>query len=100
MQQGGFQKRGGPTASEQSLSGSALLAAWERGAAETPSARALTLLRVGCPALAEEEAAALPLTLRDHALVSLHARSFGPTFSAFVTCGSCGERLEFTLPAQ
>jgi hypothetical protein len=98
MQQGGFQKR--PAASEQSLSGSALLAAWERGAAEPPPARALTLLRVGCPALAEEEAATLPLTLRDYALVALHTRSFGPTFSAFATCEACGERLEFMLPAQ
>jgi hypothetical protein len=100
MQQGGSQKRVGPTASERSLCGSALLVAWERGGAETPPARALTLLRVGCPALAEEEAAALMLTLRDHALVALHARSFGPTFSAFATCESCGERLEFMLPAQ
>ncbi|HKM74522.1 MAG TPA: hypothetical protein VJX94_31430 [Stellaceae bacterium] len=78
----------------------ALLAAWEHGTAEPPSTRALTLLRAGCPALGEEDAAALPLTLRDHALVALHARNFGPIFSAVATCESCGERLEFMLPAQ
>lgn len=100
MQQGGFHERADPAASEQPLSGAALLAAWERGSAEPPPARALTLLRAGCPALAEEDAAALPLTLRDHALVALHARSFGPTFSAIATCEPCGERLELMLPAQ
>ena len=101
MQQAGFQKKvGGPAASEQPLSGAALLAAWEHGTAEPPPARALTLLRAGCPALGEEDAAALPLTLRDLALVTLHARRFGPTISAVATCESCGERLEFMLPAQ
>ena len=82
------------------MSGAALLAAWERGATEPPPARALIMLRTGCPALAEETAAALPLTQRDHALVALHARSFGPTLSAIAACGVCGERLEFVLPAQ
>jgi hypothetical protein len=96
----GFQTPDEPVAIDQPLSGAALLAAWEGGATELPPARALTMLRTGCPALAEEDAAALPLTLRDHALVTLHARSFGPTLSGFATCRVCRERLEFTLPAQ
>jgi hypothetical protein len=100
MPQGDFQKVGNPAASEQPLSGAALLAAWERGAVEPPLARALTLLRAGCPALGEDDAAALPLVLRDRALVALHARSFGPTFSAVARCDSCSERLEFMLPSQ
>jgi hypothetical protein len=84
----------------QKLSGAALLAAWERGAGEPPPARALTMLRLGCPALTEEDAATLPLTVRDHALVAVHAQSFGPTFSAVAVCGNCGERLEFVLSGE
>ena len=82
------------------LSGAVLLAAWETGMGEPPPARALALLRVGCPTLGADDAATLPVTLRDHALVSLHAGSFGSTFSAVASCGSCGERLEFVMPAQ
>jgi hypothetical protein len=82
------------------LSGEALLAAWERGAAEPPPSRALAMLRACCPTLDEADAAALPVTLRDRALVALHAQRFGPGFSAVASCAQCGERLEFTLPAQ
>jgi hypothetical protein len=85
---------------EQPLFGATLLTAWEAATSEVPLARPLTLLRAGCPALGTLDAAALPLTLRDHALVALHVRSFGPTFSATVNCGPCDERLEFVLPAE
>lgn len=89
-----------PPEIQQPLAGAALLAVWERCGAQNPPARALTLLRAGCPALGEAEAAALPLTVRDQALVALHACSFGTTLSAFTVCPSCGERLEFALPAR
>jgi hypothetical protein len=91
--------RGNPEI-EQPLAGETLLAAWERGGAQSATARAVTLLLAGCPALDEAEAAGLPVTVRDHALLVLHARSFGPTMSAFTVCQSCGERLEFTLPTR
>ena len=84
----------------RALAGAALLAAWERGAAEAPPGRALTLLRAGCPGLAEAEAAALPLPVRDIALLAQHAQSFGSTLAAFAACETCGERLEFALPAE
>jgi hypothetical protein len=82
------------------LSGEALLAAWENGADESLPARALAALRAGCPALTLDHAATLTLAQRDHALVALHAHSFGPTFSGTAICGACRERLEFVLPAQ
>jgi hypothetical protein len=100
MQQGSFDKGDDPAASEPRLSGAALLTAWERAATKPPLERALTLLRIGFPALADEDAAGLPLALRDHLLVALQVRSFGPTFSGTATCESCGERLEFMLPTQ
>jgi hypothetical protein len=85
---------------DQPLAGAVLLAAWERCGDESPPARALALLRAGCPALGEEEAAGLPLSVRDQALIALHARSFGPSLSAFAACPSCGEQLEFTLAVR
>ncbi|HYM74181.1 MAG TPA: hypothetical protein VET89_14460 [Stellaceae bacterium] len=100
MEEEDFHERRSPAASESRLTGGMLLEAWERGAGEPPLARARTLLRAACPGRDAEDAAALPLTQRDHALVALHARSFGPAFSAVATCESCGERLEFILPAQ
>jgi hypothetical protein len=81
----------------QPLAGAVLLAAWERCSGESPPTRALTLLRAGCPALGEADAANLPLTVRDRALIALHGRSFGPELSAFAVCPSCGEQLEFAL---
>lgn len=89
-----------PLAVLQPLAGAALLRVWEHGLGQTPPLRALTLLCAGCPALPPEEAAALPVTLRDQALVRLHALNFGPTLSATAACGSCAERLEFVLSAQ
>jgi hypothetical protein len=83
----------------RTLSGEALLATWERGSAETPPSRALAMLLAGCPALADAEAATLPLAMRDAALLALHANGFGPKLSAFVACDACGERLEFVLQA-
>ena len=100
MQQGLSQIRGDPLAIGQMLSGPALLGAWENGTGKSPPARALILLCAGCPALTPEDAATLPLTVRDQALVRLHTHSFGPTLSAIATCGSCHERLEFVLSAQ
>jgi hypothetical protein len=88
-----------PIGTMQALSGEALLAAWERGSTEAPPVRALTVLRAGCPALAETDAATLPLATRDIALLALHAQSFGPALAAFAACDACGERLEFTLQA-
>jgi hypothetical protein len=82
------------------LSGPALIAAWENGVGESPAARALTLLRAGCPALDREDAVSLPVTLRDHALVTLRARSFGPRLAGTARCESCGERMEFSLQSQ
>ncbi len=89
-----------PAAVQQPLSGAALLAAWESGAGEPPPARALILLQAGFAALTGQEAAALRLAQRDQALVALHTGNFGSSLSATVVCESCGDRLEFALPAM
>ncbi len=99
MHPGVSPKGADPIGSMQALSGERLLAAWERGSAETPPSRALTMLRAGCPALVETDAAMLPLAARDASLLALHARSFGPTLAAYAACDACGERLEFGLQA-
>lgn len=100
MQPGAFPNGVGPVGPPCPLSGAVLLAAWERGGAEPPLARALAMLHAGYPAIGETDAAALPLSTRDLALLALHERSFGPTLAAFATCDACGERFEFTLPAR
>jgi hypothetical protein len=79
------------------LAGEELLAAWERGGAQPPPVRALTLLIVGFPGLDEAGAAALSVPKRDLALLRLRSNSFGPKLAGFCVCSCCGERLEFTL---
>ncbi|MGI8568880.1 MAG: hypothetical protein ACR2KT_07315 [Methylocella sp.] len=60
--------------------------------------RAMPLLVVAFPTLAEAEAESMSLPAHDLALLRLHEQSFGITLSAFTTCPCCGERLEFGLP--
>ena len=90
---------GDPIEVGQPLSGAALLAAWENGAGEPLPARGLAVLRAGCPGLGHDHAAELSVAQRDHALLMLHVRSFGPNLTGTAECEACGERLEFVLPA-
>src|SRR5690349_2018167 len=82
------------------LAGEALLEAWERGSAEPQPARAVTLLRAGCPELSEADAFSMPIAGRDRVLADLRRRSFGRTLVGFAECPACRERLEFTLPTD
>jgi len=97
MHPGAFSNAPDPLGAGRALSGEVLLTAWERGSAEAPSLRALSVLRTCYATLDETDAATLPLAIRDFALLALHARSFGPVLAAFAACEACGERLEFTL---
>lgn len=82
------------------LAGEALLETWECGSVQSQPGRAITLLMAGYPHLSPADAAAVTLPARDLALLDLRRRSFGATLALFAECASCGERLEFTLPAD
>jgi len=69
-----------------------LLDAWERGQAQLPAERAVTLLTLA--GMATEEAASVPLGRRDTQLLALRERLFGPQVVAVVDCGSCGDSIE------
>jgi hypothetical protein len=73
-----------------------LLDAWERGLAESPPARALTLLSASTGA-ERERLARLSLGERDRLLLSLREHLFGPRLEAVAECPSCGERLEMSF---
>ena len=75
------------------LSPAELLAVWERGSAQTPADRALTLLLAGGAA---EEPAALSWTVgeRDAALLALREETFGRRLVGVTACPGCGEKVE------
>ena len=80
----------------RALSATELLDAWERGLAEDPTERALTLLAAstGAP---RAELARLTVGARDRRLLALRAETFGPRLAAIADCPRCGERLEMTF---
>jgi len=73
-----------------------LLDAWERGLAESPPARALTLLSASTGA-ERDRLARLSLGERDRLLLSLREHLFGPHLDALAECPSCGESLEMSF---
>jgi hypothetical protein len=82
----------------RSLSASELVAVWERGLAEHPLARALTLLEA-CSGEERHALAALPIGRRDARLLAIYEHLFGPSIDAFAECPACAERLEYSLSA-
>lgn len=79
------------------LSASELLAVWERGLAQPPVQRALTLLSVACPDSPLDVLAQLSIGQRDALLLTLREWAFGPELACLVTCPGCGEQLELTF---
>lgn len=77
-----------------------LIGAWERGAAQHPVDRALTLLAVAFPDLTFAELAAMSVGRRDAALLALREALFGPRLDCFSLCPQCDTRLEFKLYAR
>jgi hypothetical protein len=73
---------------------------WEAGCRQHPLDRALTMLAHACPKIDRERLADLTIGQRDALLFDLREQTFGGTLDAFVECPQCGERLEFSLPAQ
>ena len=79
------------------LSASQLLGVWERGVAQPPVQRALTLLAVACPDTAPGALAELSIGQRDARLLTLREWTFGPQLASLATCPGCGERLELAF---
>ena len=77
------------------LSATELLKVWERGLAQSPAQRALTLLNAGCTETALERITQFNIAVRDTQLLVLREQIFGSQLSSIATCPACGQRLEF-----
>lgn len=74
-----------------------LLRVWERGLAQSPAQRALTLLNACCSEMASEQIDHFSVVERDLLLLALRERIFGPHLASLTTCPACSERLEFSI---
>jgi hypothetical protein len=71
-----------------------LLGVWERGLAERPLERALSLLALACPDASRDALADLSIGQRDRLLLTLREATFGPEMTGLLTCPPCGEALQ------
>lgn len=71
-----------------------LLEVWERGSAQRPPERALTLLDSACPDFETDTLARLSIGRRDGLLLSVRESTFGSRFVAITNCPDCHEQLE------
>src|SRR5262245_19931164 len=81
------------------LSASELLGVWERGMAQHPLDRALTLL-AACSGEPCDSLASLSIGRRDARLLQVYEQIFGTSLAAFAECPSCRERLEYTVSVR
>ena len=81
----------------RALSGSDLLAIWEKGSALHPLDRGLLVLAAARPEVPLDGLADWPLGRRNRELFALHTNWFGSSLSAQATCCHCGEQMEFEL---
>jgi len=79
------------------LSASELLSAWERGLAQSPIERALTLLAAANPESAPDTMARLSIGQRDAQLLTLREWMFGSQLNSLASCPGCGEQLELAF---
>jgi len=79
------------------LTPSTLLDVWERGAAQTATERALTILALACPDARMEALLGLTVGERDGYLLRTREHTFGPELASLVSCPSCGEQLELSI---
>jgi hypothetical protein len=77
-----------------------MLEAWERGAAQTPVERALTLLQITVPHRSSDELAALSIGGRDAQLLALRQQLFGPKVECLTRCRQCGDAIELKFSLQ
>ncbi len=81
------------------LSASELLEIWERGWAQPPIQRAITLLALARPETPAESLIKLSIGQRNAVLLTLREQLFGPQLASLAKCDSCGEQLELTFAA-
>ncbi len=72
---------------------------WERGSAEDPVHRALTVLCF-CTGEPRDVLARYSVGARDRMLIEVHERLFGSTLAAFALCTACGEPLQYSVCAS
>lgn len=82
------------------LTPAALLAVWERGYAQRPPERALSLLAAARPDLGAEELLRLPIGRRDAEILALREENFGSRFSGVTRCPQCDEQVEIEFTAE
>jgi len=78
------------------MGASAILAAWETGAARQPLDRAMVILWAA-GAADDGDPVDLPLGERDRRLLAVRAETFGEVLPARATCPNCGVELEMDL---
>lgn len=76
---------------------SQLLQAWEQGCDQGPASRALVLLAGTRDPGDADDLASMPIGRRDHLLLQLHARLFGPTITGLAGCPHCHAVVETAL---
>jgi hypothetical protein len=76
------------------LSAPELLEIWERGSAQSPTERALTLLYAARPDLDHESLASMSIGRRDGLLLSMRETIFGRRLASITNCPDCREQLE------
>jgi len=81
------------------MTGSDLIAVWERGEGQRAAGRGLALLAAAEPSLDWERRASLPVGRRDASLLALRERLFGTHFAGVTSCPSCSESIELTFDA-
>lgn len=81
----------------RALSAPELLGVWERGLAQRPAERALTLLAAACPETSPDALASMTVGQRDAGLLALRKWAFGSELAGVVVCPGCGERLELNF---
>jgi hypothetical protein len=80
----------------RALNDRAILEIWDRGAAQTPAERALTILSAAGDGL-EREAERFTAGARDAELGRLYAQTFGERVTALARCVRCGELLDLSF---
>lgn len=71
-----------------------LLDVWEQGRFQTTARRALLLLALAAPAVPSEKLACYSVGRRDHELLGLREKIFGPRLTGTAQCPSCGQEVE------
>ncbi len=77
-----------------------LIDVWERGAAQHPLDRGLSLLSMAYPERSFGQLQALTLAERERSLLELHRGLFGPSLACYTECPQCRTRLEFAVEIQ